>query len=94
MSGSKLMPSPSMLTDLFIPTSHKLPIRMDDLRNMYQAFPGTVDRATSSPICGFVHARDFRGFACDRLDLRDDAKVYVCWRGLGMGDHNAVDIAQ
>ena len=72
------MPTAAMLTDLYIPPGYQLRISMDDLRNMYNAFPATEERAKSAPVGEAYRARDFRGWSCDRTDLADNARVRIC----------------
>ena len=43
---------------------------------------------------GVYRAKDVLFFSCDQLELDDNTRVYMCWRGLCMGDHNAVDSAE
>ena len=94
VTGSRWMPNAAMLCELSVPAGYHLRVSADDLRNMYHAVPGTWERACSTP-CGFIFKnRMFKGWACYRHDLPDDAPCYIAWRGIGMGDHTAVDLAQ
>lgn len=72
---------------------------MDDIKNFYHAFQASEARARSTPIGGplrsscFRHLRAFKeGLNSGRFKEGD--LVVPCFRGLAMGDHAAVDIAQ
>ena len=51
-------------------------------------------RARSTPV-GFPYpVLWFKGWDSWRDDFQVDDWAYISWAGLGMGDHNAVDLAQ
>ena len=91
---SLFMPNAAMLCDVIIPAGHMLRFSADDLRNFYHVIPGTEARARSSKVGYVFRAGDFAGWDCFRPELPANAKVYIAWCGLAMGDHNANDWAQ
>ena len=94
ISGSKFMPNAASLCDVHIPDGCAIRFSADDIRNSYHAFPGTLDRAQSTPVGYAYPAEAFAGWNCFRDDLPSGELVYMCWSGLGMGDHNACDWAE
>ena len=72
----------------------ELVISADDLRNVYHLIPGSRWRAATTPVGPAIAAGFFKGWgACDP-SMADDSMVHLCQPVLGMGDLNAVHIAQ
>ena len=69
-------------------------ISADDLRNFYHLITGSRERAASTPVGPPYPARLFRGWKAHNEEWPDELQLHLCWPGLGMGDLNAVDIAQ
>ena len=88
------MPNSAFICEVHIPKFCSLRMSTDDLRNFYHSVPGTDERARSTPV-GFPYPVScFKGWDSWRYDFQVDDWAYISWAGLGMGDHNAVDIAQ
>ena len=72
---------------------------VDDVKDFYHCYPATEARAKSSPVGPFWSVKDVSHLqACqaalsqNRINKCD--LIACCFKGLGMGDHAAVDIAQ
>ena len=72
---------------------------VDDVRDFYHAYAATEARARSSPVGPLFRASEvshLKAFqeALTKGRIRAGDMVACCFKGLGMGDHAAVDIAQ
>ena len=67
---------------------------MDDLRNYYHASWVRWSGPTPPPLGS--HMRPVTSVSSRAIApiCATRQKVFLCWKGLGMGDHNAVDIAE
>ena len=94
ISGSRWMPNAASICEVHIPYHCSLRVSADDLRNFYHSVPGSDERARSTPV-GFPYPVScFKDWSSWRDDFVDGDWAYISWAGLGMGDHNAVDLAE
>ena len=94
VSGSKMMPHSVMVSEIFLGEGEGLLASLDDLRNFYHMITGSKERGRSTPVGPSFEARLFRGWNAWESRFEDGDRVHVCWPGLGMGDLNAVDLAE
>ena len=88
------MPNDASICEVHIPNVCSLRMSTDALRNVYHSVPGTDERARST-LVGFPYpASCFKGWDSWREDFQLGDWAYISWAGLGMGDHNAVDLAE
>jgi hypothetical protein len=96
------MGHPSSFLSIVIPDGFDLLGSMDDLRNYYHEFVVSQDRARSTPVGPVWNVRDWQGSqAAKELQSRfphrtfsPGQSVFMCFKGLSMGDHWAPLIAQ
>lgn len=100
-SGPK-MGHPSSFLGIVIPPNMDLLGSLDDLRNFYHEFEVSLDRALSTPVGCKWSVREWEGSSA-LVELRarfpdqyikPSQQVYMCFKGLSMGDHWAPCLAQ
>ena len=96
---SRNLPHAVLLTQLPLGRDLVCACSVDDIRDFYHAYVATEKRARSSPVgpsfrWGEVaHLKAAQAaLAANRITTGD--RLVCCFKGLGMGDHAAVDIAQ
>jgi hypothetical protein len=99
VGASRELPHAVLLCQLLL-GKDKVPVcSVDDVKDFYHAYRASEARARSSPV-----GRAFRVAEVSHLEgwktaisrgrIRPGDLVVCCFKGLGMGDHAAVDIAQ
>ena len=99
VGASRDLPHGVMMTLLPLEKDHNAYGSVDGIKNFYHAFAASEKRALSTPI-----RHSFKGSELGHLKAYRDAVLHgrikagdravACFRGLAMGDHAAVDIAQ
>ena len=96
---SRNLPHAVLLTQLPLGRDLVCACSVDDIRDFYHAYVATEKRARSSPVgpsfrWGEVaHLKAAQAaLAANRITTGD--RLVCCFKGLGMGDHAAIDIAQ
>lgn len=96
---SRNLPHGVLLTQLPLGKDKVCVCSVDDIRDFYHAYEATEARARSSPVGPILRWGEVAhlnaakaALAANRITKHD--KLVCCFRGLGMGDHAAVDIAQ
>lgn len=97
--ASKDLPHGVLLTQLPMEDKHVCVCSVDDVKDFYHAYSATDERARSSPVGPTFYWREVAKFRASQqakeVGRVDEHDVLVCcFKGLGMGDHAAVDIAQ
>ncbi|CAE7269133.1 unnamed protein product, partial [Symbiodinium natans] len=97
--ASRDLPHGVLLCQLPLEGRYVCACSVDDVKDFYHAYPASEARARSSPVGpvfrpGEVsHLKAFQeALAAGRVT--QGGRVACCFKGLGMGDHAAVDIAQ
>ena len=97
--ASRDLPHGVQLCQLPLETDFVCVCSVDDVKDFYHAYRATEARARSSSVgpllrCGEVkHLKAFEeAVAAGRITQQNT--IACCFKGLGMGDHAAVDIAQ
>ena len=95
--ASRDLPHGVMLCQLPLEEDWVCAVSIDDIKDFYHAYQAS--RAKSSPVgpCfRWSEARHLKAYkqALQEGRLRKGDRVACCFKGLGMGDHAAVDIAQ
>ena len=99
VGASKDLPHGVLLCQLPLEDRYVCVCSVDDIRDFYHAYSASEARAKSSPVGPVFrasevgHLKAFRE-AVESGRLQKGDRVACCFRGLGMGDHAAVDIAQ
>ena len=97
--ASRDLPHGVLLTQLPLEDRFVCVCSVDDVKDFYHAYSASEARARSSPVgpvfrWGEVAHLQAAQVALAEERLGKDDKLVCCFRGLGMGDHAAVDIAQ
>lgn len=97
--ASRDLPHGVLLTQLPLEDRFVCVCSVDDVKDFYHAYSASEARARSSPVgpvfrWGEVAHLQAAQVAMAEGRLGKDDKLVCCFRGLGMGDHAAVDIAQ
>ena len=97
--ASRDLPHGVLLTQLPLEDRFVCVCSVDDVKVFYHAYSASEARARSSPVgpvfrWGEVAHLQAAQVAMAEGRLGKDDKLVCCFRGLGMGDHAAVDIAQ
>ena len=94
VTGSKTMPHSVQVSEIFLEPDEELRVSLDDLRNFYHMIGGSRERARTTPVGPAFEARLFRAWNAWETRFCDTDKLHVSWPGLGLGDLNAVDLAE
>ena len=99
VGASRDLPHGVLLCQLPMERTHVLVCSVDDVKDFYHAYTASEARAKSSPVGPSFWYREVAHLkACqDALNegrIKPGDKLVCCFKGLGMGDHAAVDIAQ
>ena len=97
--ASKDLPHGVLLTQLPLGSDKVCVSSVDDVKDFYHAYVATEERARSSPVgpefrWGEVAHLHAAVAAREAGRVAKGDQVVCCFKGLGMGDHAAVDIAQ
>lgn len=97
--ASRDLPHGVLLCQLPLESSHVVACSVDDVKDFYHAYEATEARAKSSPVGPRFQFREVAHLNAYQAALaegriRPTDSLVCCFRGLGMGDHAAVDIAQ
>ena len=99
VGASRDLPHGVLLCQLPLEDRFVLVSSVDDVRDCYHAYSVSEARAKSSPVGPFLrpsevaHLKAYHTAVAEGR-VRAGDRVACCFRGLGMGDHAAVDIAQ
>lgn len=97
--ASKDLPHGVLLTQLPLGRDKVCVASVDDVKDFYHAYVASEERARSSPVgpefrWGEVAHFEAAATALTSGRIAKGDRVVCCFKGLGMGDHAAVDIAQ
>ena len=97
--ASRNLPHGVLLCQLHLCPDEVAVCSVDDVRDFYHAYEASEERARSSPVGPVLRFGEVKHLkACrqaleaGRIEPSDE--LVACFKGLGMGDHAAVDIAQ
>ena len=97
--ASRNLPHGVLLCQLHLSSDEVAVCSVDDVRDFYHAYEASEERAKSSPVGPTLRFGEVkhlkacqRALEAGRIDPSDE--LVACFKGLGMGDHGAVDIAQ
>ena len=99
VGASRDLPHAVLLCQLPLKINQIAVCSVDDVKDFYHAYAASEARAKSSPVGPFFRFQEVSHLkACQEAVLSgrisSGDKVACCFKGLGMGDHAAVDIAQ
>ena len=97
--ASRFLPHGVLLSQLSLGDGDVCVASVDDVKDFYHAYSASESRARSSPVGPTLAVREISHLVACRDALKRKAisrhdQVVCCFKGLGMGDHAAVDIAQ
>ena len=97
--ASKDLPHGVLLCQLPLEEDRVCVCSVDDVKDFYHAYSASEARARSSPVGPLFRASEVQHLEAYRVALSsgrisEGDSIACCFRGLGMGDHAAVDIAQ
>ncbi|CAE7447660.1 unnamed protein product [Symbiodinium natans] len=99
VGASKDLPHGVLLCQLPLEDKYVCVCSVDDVKDFYHAYSASTERAKSSPVGPSFRASEVAHLGAFKDAIREGrlhvmSRVACCFRGLGMGDHAAVDIAQ
>ncbi|CAE7290791.1 unnamed protein product, partial [Symbiodinium sp. CCMP2592] len=97
--ASQDLPHGVQLCQLPLEDDHVCVCSVDDVKDFYHAYEASEARARSSPVGPLFWAKEVAHLSAFREARKagripEGEPVACCFKGLGMGDHAAVDIAQ
>ena len=97
--ASRFLPHGVLLSQLWLGDEDVCVASVDDVKDFYRAYSASESRARSSPVGPTLAVREISHLVACKDALKRKAisyhdQVVCCFKGLGMGDHVAVDIAQ
>ena len=90
--SSRHLPSGPLLLDLSLLPGEQLVLGTADRASFYHQFEASASRTRRTPVGAPLWGRELADLL-PGAGLRADCRYYGCFRGLGMGDHAAVDFA-